>query len=215
MTMNSLFLLGLLLCSLLSLASVLLVGLVLSDLSVNHGGILLDLGPLDGLLDSDLGHDDTGLLGGGGLELLGSGVVDFSLLVNTFSSWEKNQLGLVFIKSCNIPLLLLHVFGLSSMINCNSNGLGEFGRDGCSLELLMGESSSVSNLGIVLSGASLDERSQLLQWSWENRGCFLGSSSSSDFLVSNLVKIDPDSSLPVLSQVRTSEHVVVLDHVAY
>ena len=145
----------------------LLVGFVLSDLSVDSWGILLDSGEFDSLVL--LGHWEnvTGLSGGGLLELLGSGVVDLTLLVDTFSSWEKNKLALVFLKSCNILLVLLHVCGLSSMINCNSDGLSESSGESCGLQFLVSKASSVSYLGTVLFGTSVNKRSELLERSWE------------------------------------------------
>jgi hypothetical protein len=102
---TSLFLLFLLLGSLFSLSLVLLVGFVLSDLSVDSWGILLHGSELNGMIW--LGHWEnvTRLTGSSLLELLSSRIVDLILLVDTFSSWEKNKLALVFLKSCNILLV--------------------------------------------------------------------------------------------------------------
>ena len=102
---TSLFLLLFFLGSLFSLTLVLLVGFVLSDLSVDSWGILLHGGELNGFVW--LGHWEnvTRLTGSGLLELLSSRIVDLTLLVNAFSSWEKNKLALVFLKSCNILLV--------------------------------------------------------------------------------------------------------------
>lgn len=102
---TSLFLLLFFSGSLFSLSLVLLVGFVLSDLSVDSGGILLDGSELDSAVGLGNWENVTRLSGSGLLELLGSRIVDLTLLVDSFSSWEKNKLALVFLKSCNILLV--------------------------------------------------------------------------------------------------------------
>lgn len=98
------------------------------------------------------------------------------------------------------------------MINCNSDSLSESGGKSCGLQFLVSKASSVSYLGVVLFSAGLDKRSELLEWSWERTSSLGNSSGGSNLLVSCLIEINSNSTLPVLSQVNTSEHIVVLDH---
>ena len=62
---------------------------------------------------------------------------------------------------------------------------------------------------------SIDDWSQLGDWSWEQSGGFLSSVVGSDLFVSCLVEEALDSSLPMLSEMGTLKYVIVFYHVAY
>jgi hypothetical protein len=65
-------------------------------------------------------------------------------------------------------------------------------------------------------GHSENKWSKLAKWSWEHSGSFFGSFVGSDFLVSHFVEeASNDSLIPVLSQVRALNDVIVFYHVAY
>lgn len=152
---------------------------------------------------------------GGRFDLLGGGVVDFSLLDLTLVLREEDELGLVVGQSLDVGVL--HILGLvvSSMVNADSDGLGEGWGELSQLEFFERESSSELNLSSVLSSLSLNQWSQLGDWSWEGSLSFLGSLVSSNSLVCGLVEEALDSSLPMLSQMRALKDVIVFYHVAY
>ena len=102
-------LLGIILCLLDSLASVLFVDAELADLSedLSGGHLLGDL--LRGLSDLALGlleHVLAGVLvlGGGRFQLVGCGVSNITLLGLVSTSWEEDELALVAFKSLHIQL---------------------------------------------------------------------------------------------------------------
>ena len=104
---------------------------------------------------------------------------------------------------------------MSSVVDADSDGLSEgWGKLG-HLELLEGESSTELNLSSVLSGLSVDQWSQLGNWSWECSLGFLGSLVSSNSLVCGFVEEALNSSLPMLSQMRALNDIIVFYHVAY
>lgn len=144
---RSSFLLGSLLGLLFSLASVLLVDAELSELSVDldASDLLGDL--LRGLSDLSLGKSENssgGVLGGGGLDLLGGGISDVTLLWLVGSSGEEDQLALVAFKSLHIQLKSLLGQIVSSVVNSDADGSGESGGDLGLGEFLESETSSIS-----------------------------------------------------------------------
>lgn len=97
------------LCSLLSLALVLLGDLELAESFENSGvsHLLCDLLGSNSLLRSGLCEDvlsEILLSSLSGLELIGGGVSDVSLLWLISSSWEENKLALVIFKSLDVEL---------------------------------------------------------------------------------------------------------------
>jgi len=218
-SLKSLLLLGLLLGLLFSLALVLFVDAELADLSEDLGGsqflgdLLRSLSNLSlGLLDDVLAG--VLVLGGGGLELVSSGVGDISLLGLVGSSGEEDQLALVAFKSLHVQLKTFLRCVVSSVVNSDANSSGESRADLGLGELLEGEASSVSNLGRIPSGHTVDEGSQKLNRSGEDGGSLCLSSMQSSLLVSGLVEPGLDESGPVLAEVGVGELVVVLNHLA-
>lgn len=100
----------------------------MSELHVNLGGLhfLGDWGDSDSVIEWLDIKDTLGSVLGSLLQLFGSSVVDHTLLGLTLNSWEKNELALVLIKSLDVLGLIISVFVVSSVINSNTNGLGEF-----------------------------------------------------------------------------------------
>ena len=152
---------------------------------------------------------------GGRFDLLGGGVVDFSLLDLTLVLWEKDELGLVVGQSLDVGVLHVLGFVVSSMVNADSDGLGEGWGKFSQLEFFERESSSELDLSSVLSSLGLNQWSQLGDWSWEGGLSFLGSLVSSKSLMCGLVEVALDSSLPMLSQMRALKDIIVFYHVAY
>ena len=214
---SSLLLLFLLLCSLDSLSIVSSVDSLLSQLlvdsSVLHlGGKSLDLASLHNLWECD----DTLLSAlSGCLQLVGSGVVDLSLLELTFSSWEQDKLVLVLGKSSNVLGHGVGVLVVSSVVNSDTNSSGESWGKVDLRQFLERESSSELNLMAVSSGLSEDGWSKLGDWSDSGGGSLGSSSLGSKLFVSWLVEEALNSSHPVLSQMRTLKDIIVFCHVAY
>lgn len=143
----SLLLLGSLLGLLFSSASVLLVDAELSDLSedldISH--LLGDLlGSLSDLSSGKSENASGGVLGSGGLELLGGGVSDVTLLWLVSSSGEEDQLALIAFKSLHIQLKGLFGKIVSSVVNSDADSSGESGANTGLSEFLKGEASSIS-----------------------------------------------------------------------
>ena len=80
----------------------------------------------------------------GNLDLIGGGVRDIALLWLVCSSWEEDQVVLVAFKPLNIQLKSLLGEIVSSVVNSNTDGLGELGADLGLLEFLETEASSIS-----------------------------------------------------------------------
>ena len=139
------------------------------------------------LVNSWESEDSGSIVLGGGLNLLGGGIWDFTLLQFTFVLWEKDELGLIVGQSLNVGILHISVLVVSSVINRDSNGLSESWSELGFLELSERESSTELNLTGILLGHSENKRSKLADWSWEHSGSFFGSFVGSDFLVSLFV----------------------------
>ena len=200
-----------------SLTVVSFVDSSLSQLLVDLGGLhflgqRLDLASLgDGWKSENTG----GSVLGGGFNLLGGGVVDLSLLDLTLMSWEKDELSLIVGQSLHVGVLHVSGFVVSSMVDADSDGLGEGWGEFSQLKLFEGEASAELDLSSVLSGLSVDQWSQLGNWSWECSLGFLGSLVSSNSLVCGFVEEALNSSLPMLSQMRALKDIIVFYHVAY
>jgi hypothetical protein len=177
------------------------------------------LGDLDVLGTSNglngKGEDGRGKVLLGSLNLGIGGVVDLTLLGLAGSSGEEDELALVGGESGNVEGHVLLVLVLSSMVNTDSDGSSESGGKLGGANLSESETSADSLLASVLAGHSVDDGSQLTE---RSRRDFSGLGSSgllSKCLVCHLVKVAADSALPVLSQMSTVDHVVVLGHGAY
>ena len=86
------------------------------------------------------------------------------------------------------------------MVNRDSESLGLLLSDSGGLELSEGESSTLSDLGVVSDGRASDRGSEGLEGSGSEGGGLGGSGLSSPGLSSGLVKPGLHSSLPVLSE---------------
>jgi len=112
--------------------------------------------------------------------------------------------------------LHISVLVVSSVINGNSNGLSKGWSKLGFLKFSEGETSTELNLTGKFLSHSENKRSKLANWSWEHSSSFFGSFVSSDLLVSLLVEeASNDSLIPVLSQVRALNDIIVFYHVAY
>ena len=155
-----------------SLNSLTLVSFVdssLSELNVDSGslhllGQWLNLASLGDLWKSE---DTGGGVLGGGFNLLSSGIVDLTLLDLTLVMWEEDELGLIISQSLHVGVLHILGFVVSSVVNGNSDGLSEGWGELGQFKLLEGETSTELDLTSVLSSLSLNQWSQLGEWSWE------------------------------------------------
>lgn len=125
--------------SLLALAEVSLGGAEMSKSSVSVLRFVVsgDSGEFVVVDGSGALEDGAGNLVGSGsrLELLGSSIVDETLLGLVLTSGEKNKLGLVGVKSLGVQLKLLFTRVSSSVINGDSDSTGEIGSEASSGEL--------------------------------------------------------------------------------
>jgi hypothetical protein len=152
---------------------------------------------------------------GSRFNLLGGGVVDLTLLDLTSVEWEKDELGLIVGQSLHIGVLHILRLVVSSVVDGDSDSLGEGWGKFSQLELLKSEAFAELNLTLVFSSLSLNQWSQLGEWSWEDGLGFSGSVIGSYLLVGDLVEIAFNSSGPMLSQMRALKDIIVFYHVAY
>jgi hypothetical protein len=100
----------------------------------------------------------------------------------------------------------------SSVINSDSDSSGKSRSQTSLLNFLQSEASSVSQLGIVLSGWGVYHWSKLLKGSWESACCLFLSSNGPSLFASWLIEPCLEEILSVFSQMNIGENVVVLDH---
>jgi len=151
--------------------------------------------------------------GSGGLELLGSGVVDLSLLRLAFNTRPEDELILVSVQSLNIELKGGIVAVGSSVVNADSDSSSEGGAKSSGLELEKREATAVSNFACVPAGLGGNDGSQLLDGSWEHLSGLVLSASVPTELGSWLIVMSVVLlSRPVLAKMYVWDDVVVLDH---
>ena len=126
---------------------------------------------------------------------------DLFSLWSLTGSWEDDQLGLVLLESLHVQLEDLSGSVLTSVVNSNTNGSGVSWGQASSLDLSQGETSTSSNLSVVLDGWGSDNRSEGIQWSWSNGSSLRSSSLTTGSLLTGLVKMNSNTLLPVLSEV--------------
>jgi len=178
---------------------------------VSSDFLVLDF--LDGLSKRQDGAINL-LAGGGGLELLSSGVVDLTLLGLTFSAGEENELVLVLVETLSVSSQSFLAGVGSSGVDSDTNSTSEFGGETGSLKFLLSETTSISDLADVLAGGAVHNGSELLERARESSSGLSGTNLSSALLVCGLVEVSFDSSLPVLAKVNVWNNVVVFDHFA-
>lgn len=205
------------LCSLGSDTGVSLVDSLVSDLLID---LSLLHGVSDGLLLASIddlwkGEELVPTVLGSSGELLLGGVVDHSLLCLALLGWEEDKFRLVFIQFSDISGKAVSVLVVSSMIDGDTNSLCELGGETSTLNFSKREASSKLNLGTIPSSLTVNEWSQIANWSGESCSSLSVSSLLSQALVSLLVEVALDSHLPMLPQVRALKDIIMLYHVAY
>jgi len=174
-----------------------------------------DLDGFDGLLGSSAWENLSRWLslGGCGLELVSSGVVDLSLLRLAFNTRPEDELILVSVQSLNIELEGGIVAVGSSVVDADSDSSSEGGAKSSGSELEKREATAVSNLACVPAGLGGNDGSQLLDGSWEHLSGLVLSASVPTELGSWLVVMSVVLlSGPVLAKMYVWDDVVVLDH---
>jgi len=171
---------------------------------------------LELLLDGSDGSGENlagGLVGSGtGLDLLGGGVVDKTLLDLTVLPGEQDELGFVHVESFNVQLELLLAGVRASVINGDTNSAAEAGAEAAGADLVKSETTAVPNLASVLASARGHNRSQLLERPGEHSLALVLSLVPTNELLLGLIKMDPDSELPVFTEMNVRDDVVVLYH---
>ena len=174
-----------------------------------------DLDGFDGLLGSSAWENLSRWLslGGCGLELVSSGVVDLSLLRLAFNTRPEDELILVSVQSLDIKLKGVIVTVGSSVIDADSDSSSEASAKSSSLELKKRETTAVSNFACIPASLRSNDGSQLLNGSWEHLSGLVLSASVSTELGSWLVVMSVVLlSGPVLAKMYVWDDVVVLDH---
>ena len=98
------------------------------------------------------------------------------------------------------------------MINSNTNSAAEGGAELGGLDLGESETTAVSDLTSVPSGARRDNRSELLDGPGEHLAALLLSALHSSQLLGGLVEMNSDTRLPVFAEMYVWDDVVVLYH---
>ena len=150
--------------------------------------------------------------GGGGLELLSGRVIDFSAFRLALTAWEQDHLGLVRVQSFHIQLELLLARVRSSVIDGDSDGASEGGREASTVDFIESETTSISDLASVLSGSRRDNWAELLDRTREGVCGLCDSTLVSSKLLSGLIEVSLNSAEIMLAQVHVRQGVVVLDH---
>jgi hypothetical protein len=150
--------------------------------------------------------------GGSRFKLLGSSVINKTLLGLVLPSGEDNELALVGVESCNVELELFLTGGGSSVINGDTNRSGEGGGQTSTLQFLKGETTTVADFAGVLAGGLGNNRAERLNGSWEDAGSLGNSILVSLDLLGRLVEVSFGSSLPMFTKMYVDDHVVVFDH---
>lgn len=186
----------LLLGSLVSDALVLL--LVLSSSQGLVGGLLWDLNGSWGSLRSNLGDWESSRNGN---------LLTFSLGLLV----KDDQLGLVFVQSGDVKVEGLLRTVLSSVVNSDTDGSGVLWSQTSGLDLGQSETSTGSDLSVVLDGWTSHHWSQEVHWLWSHSGGLGGSGLTSGDLLASLVQVHSDTFLPVLSEVVLQDWLVLSD----
>jgi len=174
-----------------------------------------DLDGFNGLLGSSTWENLSRCLslGSCGLEDVGSGVVDLSLLGLAFNTRPEDELILVSVQSLNIELKGGIVAVGSSVVNADSDSSSEGGAKSSGFELEEREATAVSNFACIPAGLGGNDGSQLLDGSWEHLGGLVLSASVPTELGSGLIVMSVVLlSRPVLAKMYVWDDVVVLDH---
>ena len=100
------------------------------------------------------------------------------------------------------------------MVYCNSNSSSKLSADFSLFEFLECETSSISYLGIVLSGLTVHDGPERFKGSGESSCCFGLSCQCSSLLSCWLIKPCLNESGPALSEMSVRELIVVLYHLA-
>ena len=158
--------------------------------------------------------DGTGSRLGGGLDNgedsgggnLGSGS---NLLSRSTLSGEKDQLALVVLETGNVGLKTLNGAVLATGVDGNTDGESLLLGNASSLKLLQGETSTSTDLAVVLDSGSTDNGSEQLKRARSNESGLLGSGSASAHLLTSLVEVSAHTLLPVLSEMVLLKGVVL------
>jgi len=192
-------------------------GLDLAGGTVSTTGLAKGLVSVEVLL---LLGDSTGLLG---LDSLGQrndrrnsadsldvGSVDLLVLVLLGQLGDDNKTALVSLDALNVELEALLGLVAATVVNGDTDGASVLLAQTGSLDLLNGETTAGSDLGVVSEGGASDGGAEGLNGSETELGSLGLTSSASPLLGTGLVEPDLDPTLPVLAEVVVVKDVVVL-----
>lgn len=131
------------------------------------------------------------------------------VLVGCVASWDDDETLTVSLDPLYIDLETFLGSVLPPVVDWDSDRPGLLLSDTSSLELLERETSSGSDLGVVLDGGASYSWSERLKRSKSQDSSLLGSVVTTTRLGSGLVEPNLDSSLPVLAEMIVVENVVV------
>jgi len=113
------------------------------------------------------------------------------------------------VESLDIGGHSLGILVMSSVVNGDSDGLGEGGGESGSLQLSERETSAEFNLVSISSGLAVADWPKLGDGGNSSSSCLGGSSLSPEGLVSGLVEEALNSSHPMFPQVRALNDIIV------
>jgi len=132
-------------------------------------------------------------------KLLSSGIVDLTLLGLAFTSWEKDELALVGVKSCDVQLQLFFAHAWPSVVYRDANTSCECSWQASVLQFSQWEPFSEADFASVLSSCGRDNRSELVKGSWEGGCSLLDPILVSAGLVGRLIEVSLYSVNPVFA----------------
>lgn len=148
-----------------------------------------------------------------GLESIGGGVINETLLRLISAAGEEDELAQVGLKSVDVQIKLLLAGAGSSVIYGNSDASGVSGTELDGFQFLESETTAKTHLTSILAGSLRNNRTERVDGSWESASGLVLSDLMSLRFLGGLVEVSLyTNSFPVLTKMHVDNHVVMLDH---
>ena len=148
-----------------------------------------------------------------GLESIGGGVINETLLRLISAAGEEDELAQVGLKSVDVQIKLLLAGAGSSVIYGNSDASGVSGAKLDGSQFLESETTAKTHLTSILAGSLRNNRTERVDGSWESASGLVLSDLMSLRFLGGLVEVSLNTnSFPVLAKMHVDNHVVMLDH---
>ena len=148
-----------------------------------------------------------------GLESIGGGVINETLLRLISAAGEEDELAQVGLKSVDVHIKLLLAGAGSSVIYGNSDASGVSGTELDGFQFLESETTAKTHLTGILASSLGNNRTERVDGSWESASGLVLSDLMSLRFLGGLVEVSLNTnSFPVLAKMHVDNHVVMLDH---